>query len=85
MEHAAALPEPPYALRKATEEEGAEVRQLLSPETMGRNLELLLTLSPEGGGKDSCTPKALTTCSQCRSAQHGLYMRTTEGTFWSTL
>ncbi|XP_041506953.1 embryonic polyadenylate-binding protein 2 isoform X2 [Microtus oregoni] len=35
MEHAAALPEPPYALRKATEEEGTEVRQLLSPETMG--------------------------------------------------
>ncbi|CAO2609609.1 Embryonic polyadenylate-binding protein 2 [Lemmus lemmus] len=35
MEHAEALPEPPYVQRKATEEEGAEVRQLLSPETMG--------------------------------------------------
>ncbi|KAL1784765.1 embryonic polyadenylate-binding protein 2 [Sigmodon hispidus] len=35
MEHAEALPEPPYVQRKATEEEGAEVRQLLSPETIG--------------------------------------------------
>ncbi|XP_051057360.1 embryonic polyadenylate-binding protein 2 [Phodopus roborovskii] len=35
MEHAEALPEPPYVQRKATEEEGAEVRQLLSPEIMG--------------------------------------------------
>ncbi|XP_005073192.2 embryonic polyadenylate-binding protein 2 isoform X2 [Mesocricetus auratus] len=35
MEHAEVLPEPPYVQRKATEEKGAEVRQLLSPEIMG--------------------------------------------------
>lgn len=59
MEHAEALPEPPYALRKATEEEGAEVRQLLSPETMGRNLGLLLTLSPEGRGEGQLSSQGL--------------------------
>ncbi|GAB1293761.1 Embryonic polyadenylate-binding protein 2 [Apodemus speciosus] len=35
MEHAEALPEPPCVQRKATEEERADVRQLLSPETAG--------------------------------------------------
>lgn len=40
MEHAEARPEPPCVQSKATEEERAEVRQLLSPETVGRNLGL---------------------------------------------
>ncbi|EGV94070.1 Embryonic polyadenylate-binding protein 2 [Cricetulus griseus] len=35
MEHAETLPEQPYVQRKATEEKGAEVGQLLSPEIMG--------------------------------------------------
>lgn len=48
MEHAEALPESPCVQRKATEEERAEVRQLLSPETIGRNLGPLLTLFPDG-------------------------------------
>ncbi|XP_055477536.1 embryonic polyadenylate-binding protein 2 [Psammomys obesus] len=36
MEHAEALPEPPCIQRKTIEEDGAEVRQLPSPGTMGR-------------------------------------------------
>lgn len=48
MEHAEALLESPCIQRKATEEEGAEFRQLPSPGTMGRNLAPLLTLSPDG-------------------------------------
>ena len=48
MEHAEAQPEPPCVQRKATEEERAEVRQLLSPETVGRNLGLSPTLSSDG-------------------------------------
>ncbi|NP_001107251.1 embryonic polyadenylate-binding protein 2 [Rattus norvegicus] len=35
MEHAEVLPEPPSVQRKATEEERAEARELLSPETIG--------------------------------------------------
>lgn len=48
MEHAVVLPESPCVQRKATEEEKAGVRRLLSPETTGRNLGPLLTLSPDG-------------------------------------
>lgn len=47
MEQAEALQESACVEKKATEEERAEVRQLLSPETIGRNLGPLLTLSPE--------------------------------------
>ena len=48
MEHAEALPEPPCVQRKATEEERADVRQLLSPETAGKHLGLRLTLYSDG-------------------------------------
>lgn len=89
MEHAETLPEQPYVQRKATEEKGAEVGQLLSPEIMGRNLGPLLLLPPDGGQLSSQvldhSAKTLNpTCSQWRSTQHGLYVRTIEGAFWIT-
>ena len=56
MEHAQALPEPPCVQSKATEEERADVRQLLSPNAAGRNLGLLLTRLLSVGKPLACAP-----------------------------